>query len=240
MKILLQALLLFSILLLSPVGQAGLRDIRPCLSQHNYEALQLNQLRKPLYAGLSSGQSQVVSDKLIWMERKLSLVVPFADAWAAPYQAAGIPILCQDFISMDETPLFTASNPEGKDSLHNFRPADVSQIKIRLLELLKAKNYEQLAEYADSQIQDLHRTPRYNCMVRHILESIRRMAALTPVHAKKAKAAGKLSTEFLSATILRSHIYILSESAEIDRLAAPLQAQGLLIVCQDVPYIPWP
>lgn len=219
---------------------AGLKDIRPCLSEHISEAMELNKQRKPLYLKLSGGRSKIVSDKLIWMERKLSVAVPFADAWAAPYQAAGIPILCQDFISMSETPKFQAQNPEGTDSLHNYRRPDIAAIKSRLLELYKAKSYLPLAHFADQQITDLEQKPRYNCMVRHLLESIRRMAALTPVHAQKSRAKNKVSSEFLSRTVLRSHIMLLEESAEIDRVAAPLQAEGLPIVCQDVPYIPWP
>jgi hypothetical protein len=222
------------------LGWAGLRDMQPCLSQHIREAMDLNQVRKPLYSKLSNGKSKIVSDKLIWMERKLIVAVPFADAWAAPYQAAGIPILCQDFVSMSETPKFLARNPDGKDSLHNYRRPDVEGIKDRLLELYKAKAYMLLAHFADTQIKELDQKPRYNCMVKHILESIRRMAALTPVHAAKSKALNKVSSEYLSRIVLRSHILLLEDSAEIDAAAAPLQAEALPIVCRDVPYIPWP
>ncbi|ASD62768.1 hypothetical protein [Bdellovibrio bacteriovorus] len=240
MKSLSVILFSFAVFAVPALSWAGLKDVRPCLSEHIHEALVLNKERKPLYMNLSDGKSKAVSDKLIWMERKLSVAVPFADAWAAPYQAAGIPILCQDFISMSETPKFQAQNPEGPDSLHNYRRPDIAGIKSRLLELYKAKAYQQLAEYADKQIVDLDQKPRYNCMVKHILESVRRMAALTPVHAQKSKAKNKVSSEFLSRTVLRSHIMLLDDSAEIDEVAAPLQAAGLPIVCQDVPYIPWP
>nr|BFD68228.1 hypothetical protein HAGR004_32500 [Bdellovibrio sp. HAGR004] len=240
MRILVTLLSLLGLSLLPVAAGAGLRDVRPCLSEHIREAMDLNQERKSLYARLSNGKSKIVSDKLIWMERKLVVAVPFADAWAAPYQAAGIPILCQDFISMSETPKFQARHPDGKDSLHNYRRPDVEGIKDRLLELYKAKAYGTLAHFADAQIKELDQKPRYNCMVKHILESIRRMAALTPVHAAKSKALNKVSSEYLSRIVLRSHILLLQESAEIDAAAAPLQADALPIVCQDVPYIPWP
>ncbi len=220
--------------------RAGVKDIRPCLSEHMFEAMALNKERKARYMKLSQGESEAVSNKLIWLERKLSLAVPFADAWAAPYQAAGIPILCQDFISMSETPQFQSRNPEGLDSLSNYHRPDVEGIKSRLLELYKAKAYLPLAEYADHEIAVLGHRPRYNCMFRHILESIRRMAALTPIHAQKAVAKNKISSEFLSRTVLKTHIMLLNDFAEIDELAAPLQAKALPILCQDVPYIPWP
>ncbi|WP_413293267.1 hypothetical protein ACLSU7_17945 [Bdellovibrio sp. HCB185ZH] len=237
----------FSVLVLSlcvlsaPVlSWAGAKDIRPCMTEHIREAMALNKQRKPLYMKLSQGKSQTVSDKLIWIERKLMLAVPFADVWAAPYQAAGIPIMCQDLIEMSETPQFLSRNPEGVDSLHNYRRPDIATIKSHLLELFRAKAYLEIAEYADSQIKDLEQKPRYNCMVRHILESIRRMAALTPIHAQKARAKNMLSPESLSRTVLRTHILLLNDFAELDALAAPLQANALPILCQDVPYIPWP
>ncbi|QDK46177.1 hypothetical protein DOM22_13890 [Bdellovibrio sp. ZAP7] len=237
----------FSVLLLSlcilvaPVlSWAGAKDIRPCMTEHIREAMALNKERKPLYMKLSQGKSKPVSDKLIWLERKLMVAVPFADAWAAPYQAVGIPIICQDLIEMSKTPKFQSRNSEGIDSLHNYRKPNITAIKSHLLELFKAKAYMSLAEYADSQIKDLEQAPRYNCMVRHILESIRRMAALTPVHERKALAKNMLSTEMLSRTVLRTHIILLKDFAEIDELAAPLQANALPILCQDVPYIPWP
>lgn len=233
-------LLSISVLLAPVLTWAGVKNIRPCMTEHIREAMMLNKQRKPLYMQLSHGQSKTVSDKLIWLERKLLLAVPFADAWAAPYQAAGIQILCQDLIEMSETPKFQNRNPEGVDSLHGYRRPNITAIQSRLLELFRAKAYLPLAEYADSEIKDLDQKPRYNCMVRHILESIRRMAALTPIHERNALAKNMLSTEMLSRTILRTHIMLLNDFAEIDELAAPLQANALPILCQDVPYIPWP
>jgi hypothetical protein len=236
------AVILFSLFafVIPALSWAGLKDIRPCLSEHIRDAIVLNKERKPLYMKLSNGKSKVVSDKLIWLERKLSMAVPFADAWAAPYQAAGIPVLCQEFISMSEAPKFQLRNPEGIDSLHNYHRPDITGLKARLLELYTAKAYMRLAEYADKQIIDLDQNPRYNCMVKHILESIRRMAALTPIHQQKSREKNKVSSEYLSRTVLRTHILLLNDFAELDELAAPLQADALPILCQDVPYIPWP
>lgn len=235
------AFVLTAVTLILPLASwAGWKDVRACLGEHIEEAIVLNKQRKTAYMQLSQGRSQKVSEALLWMERKLTVAAPFADAWAAPFQAKGIPILCRDFISMSETPAFKAQNPEGPDSFHNYRRPDVNGIKARLLELYKSKSYQGMAEYADSQIQELDRVPRYNCMVKHMLESVRRMAALTPVYMQMAQELDMMSPELLSRTVLRSHVLLLEESANIDELAAPLQAEGLPIVCQDVPYIPWP
>lgn len=211
-----------------------------CLAQHIHEAMELNKKRAPVYESLSEGQSQIVSKKLIWMEQKLSLVAPFADLWAAPYRRAGIPILCADFVDMSEVPAFKAFNPEGAESLDNFHAPDVVKLKRDLLNLYKAKAHGDLALYADAQIRELDKNPRYNCMVKHILESIRRIAALAPRYEQMAQQKNKFSPLSLSRMVLRSHILLLDESAQIDFHAAPLQADALPIVCQDVPHIPWP
>lgn len=225
---------------LAQTAEAGWRDVRSCLGEHVSEAMDLNKQRKTAYMKLSQGRSKDVSNALLWMEWKISLAAPLADAWSAYFQAKGIPIMCDDFVPISDTPAFQAQNPQGKDSLNNFRQPDVAKIKEKLLEFHKARAYMQMAEYADAEIIELDRVPRYNCMVKHMLESVRRMAALTPVHAQKAQEQGIRSTEPLSRTVLKSHIMFLNESAKIDELAAPLQAEGLMIVCQDVPYIPWP
>ncbi|WII72924.1 hypothetical protein QJS83_03440 [Bdellovibrio sp. 22V] len=213
---------------------------RACLTDHIRDALKINKERAPHYARLSQGRSAEISKRLISMERKLSFIVPFADAWAIPYHMAGVNILCDDFIDMAYTPKFRSQNPEGADSILNFRRPNVETIKARLFELYKAKDYQGLAYYADHKIHELESVPRYNCMVRHVLESIRRMAALAPLHDQKARHSLGVSSLFLSRTVLRSHILLLDESTLIDTLAAPLQSEGLPIVCQDVPAIPWP
>ncbi|KHD89537.1 MAG: hypothetical protein OM95_02855 [Bdellovibrio sp. ArHS] len=211
---------------------------RACLTEHIDEAIDLNSKRAPFYEKLSSGKSKIVTKKLIAMERRLRLVAPVADFMVAKFQRAGIPMTCDYFISMNHTPKFRAVNPAGPDSLKNFRAANVDVIKKYLLKLYKQRAYGDLAQYADDLVIELEREPRYNCMVRHILESIRRIALVIPHHERLAQERLGDSSLFMANLILRSHITLLNESGEIDNLAAPLQAEALPIVCQDVPYIP--
>lgn len=233
-------LILVSLLLIPQLGLTKFSDIHPCLTKHVHEAMTLNKQRKPLYEKFSSKKSRKISNKMIWMEYRLLLASPLADIWAAPYQSAGIPVLCQDLVPMSGTPAFKPLNPDGKDSLSNFHQPDINYTSEQMLNLYKEKAWFQLANFADRNIKDLDQVPRYNCMVKHILESIRRIAALTPIHAQKAQELHLISTELLSRALLRSHIRLMNEAAEIDKLAAPLQADGLPIICQDVPFIPWP
>ncbi|MGZ3771862.1 MAG: hypothetical protein ACXVCP_04220 [Bdellovibrio sp.] len=233
-------LAIISIILMPQLGLAKLNNIRSCLTNHVHEAITLNKLRKPLYEQVSQKKSESISNKMISMEYRLLLASPLADIWAAPYQAAGIPILCQELVPMSGTPVFKPLNPNGKDSFENFHQPDIDYIREQMLSLYKARAWNSMANFADRKIVDLEQAPRYNCMVKHILESIRRVAALTPIHAQKAVARNMISTEYLSKILLKSHIDLLNEAAELDKLAAPLQADGLPIICQDVPFIPWP
>lgn len=215
-------------------------NVQSCLTEHLREAMVLNREREPLYAELSQGQSREVTEGLLRMERKLLLTAPLADLWAAPYQAAGIPLLCQDLISMSETPSFVAMNPAGPDAFSNFIPADVAALEIQLNQFYSDRAYEDLADYLDHEIEKLEKAPRYNCLVKHMLESIRRMAVLTPQHAQKAKDLGWISPEILSRLVLKTNIGLLQASLDLDIMAAPLQAKGVQIICQDVPAIPRP
>lgn len=97
-----------------------------------------------------------------------------------------------------------------------------------------------MAAYADQRVQELEKKPRYNCLVRHMLESIRRMTILIPQQEALAQERLKTTALPIANTVLKSHIGYLKESSRIDKIAAPLQAEGLLIICQDVPHIPVP
>jgi hypothetical protein len=45
------------------------------------------------------------------------------------------------------------------------------------------------------------------------------------------------STAGLSRLVLRLHLFTLGDAAKLDALAAPIQARGIPILCQDVPPI---
>jgi len=225
----------------SPAQEAELEGRQyACLRVHVRDAIELNEQRKPVYSRLSQGRSDIISEKMIRMEKRLLWVAPLVDAWAWPYQKSGIPIMCAEFIDMSATPPFRAVNPEGTDDIRHYQPPVVTAIQEDLEDLYKARSYTEMAQYADKVIRSLEKSPRYNCLFRHFMESIRRVAALTPKHAKQAREKNMLPTQGLSRVVLKSHINMLREAAHIDSLAAPLQAEALPILCQDVPHIPWP
>lgn len=174
------------------------------------------------------------------MEQKLLLGSPVIDLWARPFQKAGVLIVCEDVIDMAFTPEFRRQNPQGRIPQNSYRRVLVEVVKTKLNEKLKREDFQGMAWLADQYVQQLEKQPRFNCLVRHMLESVRRTALLAPRHEAAAQRKGLSSPRALSKLILKSHLNLLNESAVIDILAAPLQADGLMIVCQDVPHIPKP
>ena len=102
-------------------------------------------------------------------------------------------------------------------------PAKVWATQVR--DSYNQNGFEATSLQATSILFELSSTPRFFCMARHLLSSIVRVSNLAP---EQLEISGKL---------LRSHLKALSLSGKIDRAAAPIQAQGIPIVCGDVPEI---
>jgi hypothetical protein len=76
-------------------------------------------------------------------------------------------------------------------------------------------------------------------MLRHLLGSALRISNQAPRYEAQARAARiRASPGAISRTMLDLHLRMLGEAARLDRAAAPLQAEGIPILCQDVPPIP--
>ncbi|MBS1972130.1 MAG: hypothetical protein JSU04_17600 [Bdellovibrionales bacterium] len=207
--------------------------------RHIDDAMILNQARAPIYNRLSNGESAIVSEAMISFEKGLLRSASLADAAAFPFQLSGIPILCVDYIHMSETPSFRNSFAQGAPKLSQFHPLNIQSVKTALTAALQSDDFESMIEIATQSIEELNKEPRFNCMVRHFLESARRIAGLAPQY--QVMAGSRLSaygTKFISKKILKGHIKSLDEAARIDLLSAPVQAQNIPIVCQDVPHIP--
>jgi hypothetical protein len=123
--------------------------------------------------------------------------------------------------------------------MSQFHQPDISLIKIALTAALQSDDFDGMVAISTEHIEELEKEPRFNCMVRHFLESVRRIAGLAPQYQVLAKTKlGSYGTKFISKRILKGHIKALDEAAHIDLLSAPVQAQNIPIVCQDVPHIP--
>lgn len=205
---------------------------------HLEEALRLNRERMPLYARLTGGESERISRRLIRYERWALPLARWVDRRARPYNARGIGVVADDFVPMAGTPAFRERSADAPLPLSAFRPADARRIRRALAAALKADGFAGVAAALRAELAALEGAPCYHCMLRHLLESMLRVATLAPAHAAAAEAAGMRSPAGLSRLVLRLHLLTLADAAKLDALAAPLQARGVPILCQDVPPIP--
>jgi hypothetical protein len=119
-------------LILFPTCAAFAKAEHSCLSRHIREAMTLNETRKPEYSKLSAGASESISNALISFEKELIVGSYVADVVAYPFQAAGIPIACDEFISMSETPALSSSFATGAPNLDSFPTSRYQKNEIRI------------------------------------------------------------------------------------------------------------
>mgnify|MGYP000923066488 CR=1 FL=1 len=221
---------------------------RGCLEHHLREARAVNELRKPLYGNVTNGQSFEISHLLIQHESVAifwgNLFYNF-DRWAIPYQRLGVNIVCDDFVSMENTPQFIARRKGPSPSIADFHHPSAKRLKQELRKSMTG-GFKLVERKADSLIAELNSlfplSEQMNCMTRHLLESIRQIARNAPIHVaehRRLDPQSKLkSPAWISEKMIRVHLLYLADAEALDRLAAPVQAFGVPIICNDVPTIP--
>jgi hypothetical protein len=209
-------------------------------AEHLEEAIRLNRERMPLYSRLTGGASEPISRRLIRWERWALPVARWVDRRARPYAARGIGVVADDFVPMADVPEFRERAADPPLPWSEFRPADARRIRRSVGRALAEGGFAGAAAALREELATLEAAPCYHCMLRHLLESMLRVAVLAPGHAARAEAAGMRSTAGLSRLLLRLHLLALADAAKLDALAAPIQARGVPILCQDVPPIPVP
>ena len=218
---------------------------------HLKEAISLNDIRRSQYADLAaddrighdlSEQSEAVSDLLIKIEKKGALA-SYMPTWfwkglnfdgaARKYQQAGIPIIREDLVSMKQVPdirLYQRPFPILESRYQGRSDYDFDDEELA--------DFESVANVLEQEIERLSIEHRFNCMLRHVLESALRLAHHAPIYIEMARMKGISSPEKLLWRMLRSHFWVMDDVMEIDRLSAPLHARGIPIVCSDVPPLP--
>lgn len=209
-----------------------------CFSAHLREAIQLNKARAPLYKALSQGESGWLSWKLVLSER-LSLMPAGALEWQArAFWKAGIPILCADFVPMAKTPAFKEHFDFKAPHLADYQEPPVDRWKRDLSIAVHKMSFNAVHLTARRFLRELGEPQGFHCMVRHVLDSVARVAYLAPQYEARARKLGlRQSPESLARKNLWLHLQGLSLARDMDRQAAPIQARGIPILCQDVPPI---
>lgn len=225
----------------APLSQAAEAEAPTsrCMERHLREAAALNKARMPLYDSLSGGRSRGISRRLIWTERLALPVAWWVDWRARTFQRAGIPIVCDDFVPMAHTPAFRPRAVEPPQPLSAFVPADARRIRRTVQRAQRVGGFAAASTVLERELRALAGAPEYHCMLRHLLESALRVSNQAPRYAAEARARGLLGDPAaLSRSMLDLHLVALRDAARLDRRAAPLQAEGIPILCQDVPPIP--
>lgn len=203
---------------------------------HLREAIALNRDRLPRYAARSDGASLPVSRTLIRSERLLLPLARRVDRRAARYHDAGIPLLHDLFVSMENTPPFGSSEPVDLPAAYH--PPQARPLSRAISGAYRADGYAGALPVIARALDDLTAHPEVDAMLRHLLESMRRLATVAPRHAEQARALGLPSPHRLLGLLFRAHLGGFGFAARLDRRARPLQVRGIPIIARDVPPIP--
>lgn len=204
---------------------------------HLLEAIALNKERLPKYARLSDGKSIRFSKKLIRYER---LSIPSAlvfDYIGTRFQKRGIPFIKEEFIDMSFTPEFKDTFPAGIHNEEQLILIDTTDLNKKLKVLTKQKQWETIVSTCNDFLDQLEKQPQYYCMLKHLIESLRRTAYLAPKHDKLAKEKGIKSPIKYSTLLLKSHLFLIKTCKKLDEDCAFLHHQGIPFIYQDVPPI---
>lgn len=209
-----------------------------CFAEHLHEAMTLNRERAPVYERLSDGESRALSRRLIAGE-VLSLLIAYPlEAWASVFWRYEIPILCRDFVPMAVTPPVQSTLTERRPDLTLFHDLDVDLIADRAREALATGGFLAAHAVLEQEIVALAAEPAFHCMSRHLLESAARVAWLAPQYDALAELQDvALTPSLLSRVVFELHLQSLRLGRDLDGRAAPLAADGLAIICGDVPAI---
>jgi hypothetical protein len=206
-----------------------------CVSTHIREAITLNTERKPLYAKVSSNRSAAISTELMTMEWSMLASLPLIELPARAYQKKGIPILCLDVVSMSETPAFVERLDKPTSP---FVPFDGLALSKSLMTTRLQYDERKLEEQLVAALAELETNRRFNCLARHFVESILRSVRLLPRYRAMSREQGLAEPNTILGTYINSQIASLAVASGIDHHAAPLQSEGIPILCNDVPPIP--
>jgi hypothetical protein len=228
----------FSILFLILVSSVSHAEER-CLEQHLKDAMLLNRTRLQKYSALTDGASEEISYRLLGFEFLGLFPGAFLDDQAESFQKEGISIVCDELVSMSTVHEFVPKTASDPEPLSTFHPLSAEQVSTEIESAYEAESFVGVTKAAQKWLAVANQSPSYHCLMRHFLDSIVRAANLAPLHVAQAKQVGETrSPADLSWEFIKMQLFGLSEMESIDELAAPIQAQGIPILCQDVPVIP--
>ncbi len=211
-------------------------------THHLQDAIQSNQARREYYARVSGGASRALSNHLIRLER---LTLPFAwyfDARADRFNRQGLAVVDGDFVSMQavrppETPP-THRKVAGQADIKRL-DAWLDTYRADLSKALDTRDFGRIAELTDtllSRIEGLEASAdAHFAMTKHVAESV----GYAAMHALDYHQQSGGKTDDLTARFVQLQAFGLTGTIGIDRRAQELHRQGIGIIVNDLPHIPF-
>lgn len=211
-------------------------------AQHLNEAIALNRSRRDVYERLSGGSTRSLSNRLILLEQLTLPAAHALDLWGKRFQKAGIPILQADFVSMQDVRSPFAPprwRGEATDAQAKDLQGQIDAYRDTLGKALSQNDFAGIAEASYRLLETLDATEKTTrmhwAMTKHLVESL----GLAAMNALDHAARSNGETETLSRSFIRFQSLGLLGSVSLDRKAQAFHRQGIGIVVNDVPPIPF-
>lgn len=204
-----------------------------CFSDHLHESILINSLRSPLYHKLTNGRTDKIFKTLIRSERLSLFFARYFDFKARAYHKAGVPLFCDEFMPMNATSEFEFERRIIPSE--EFGYFDWQSYQIRLNKAVKLRDIESIKSISMEAIKSLNDFPSYYCMTRHMFESIYRFAYYAPIQEEASLIHGLKSSMSLSIKAIKLQLRSIDTSYKIDQWSAPIQKEGIPILCAELP-----
>lgn len=208
------------------------------IKRHLKEAIVHNKSVTQEYANLSEGKSLWLSKTLVSLEKLSLLTVDGIESEASVYQQKGIPVLCEEIADMKTIPTFRDKLPANERPVEFYR-YDTKAISKKIKTSLENNDLDKAYEAISLDLTKLESEPNQLCLTRHFLESMARTLLLSSKRREEAKAQGLSDPLFLIKKFVNQQRQALPFTHYLDKKAFPLQQDGLLLFCQDLPAISW-
>ncbi|MCM0606927.1 MAG: hypothetical protein KA715_12625 [Xanthomonadaceae bacterium] len=202
-----------------------------CFTQHLREAMLVNETRGKTYSKLTHGKTNSISKELIFLDWIGTFASPYFDSRSKKTLSKNdLPLLCEVI------PPFL---PVLQQEIKLNAPIDLSEYRSFSVEKISRAIYsahrEGQLKKAQLEIQkiisDINQNTRFNCLTRQFLTSMDLL--INVAHDSPSQGAQDLAWDSI-----RASLYQLRLLSQIDRSAAPFQAQGIPIICAEIPELP--
>ena len=229
---------LFTLLLMLMVLNTGCRKIDG-FEQHLRDAIVIYKERSTLYSAMTNGKSKNIFSQLIVSEMALLPVARLYDLRAIPFIDKGIPIIKNDFVSMEgnkgfEYPFTPALLMTGS------MEGDAQAVLDELLSVDK-QNLMSVAQASFDALNKIHQLEDdnqvYFPMTKHFLESL----GFGSLHAIYYQCQSDGETFTLARDFAKLQLLAIKygKSISLDKRANVLHQQGVGILVNDLPDIPF-